>query len=221
MYEKDLPEFWLNLKPESIVTIADTQAIKDSMDAGEGTKGIDYVVKYILKIKHLQGLAEWLLLNLEGTDQDLWLMVKIVDKEMSLRVYYEPPEFESGNREDMIEKEEFWLFKEPEDPDNFEFNDLSYADKIEQTIKTSEGEQELIYNQKAQGVIYGACTCRPLKSGMEESFATLVEYTADQECENPELLIFELGPEDSKEGGHIRMMLGAELNFSDIDVLQT
>jgi len=221
MYEKDIPEFWLNLKPESIVTILDAQAIKDSMDAGEGTKGIDYVVKYIFKIKHVQGLAEWLLFNLEGTEQDLWLMVKIVDKKMSLRVYYEPPEFESGNREDMIEREEFWLFNEPENPDNFECNDLSYAIDIEQTIQTSEGEQELAFNQKSQGEMSGTCTCLPLKSGMEKTFATLVEYIAEQKCENPELLIFELGPEDSKDGGLIRMMLGAELNFNDIDVLQT
>ena len=220
MYEKETPEFWLNLKPESIITISDTQAIKDSMDAGEGTKGIDYVVKYMLRIKHLQGLAEWLLLNLEGTDQDLWLMVKIVDKEMSLRIYYEPPEFESGNRKDMIGREEYWLFDEPEDPDNFEFNDLRYAGDIEQTMQTPEGEQEFVFRQKTQGEMYGTCTCRPLKSGMEETFATLVEYAVDQECENPELLILELGDKDSKVGGYIRLMLGSEVNFSEVDVLQ-
>ncbi len=219
MYDKDNPEFWRNLNPKTIITLNDTQAIEESMEEGEGVKGIDYILKYILKIKQSDNLAEWLLLNLEGDEQDMWLVVKIVDQEMSLRVYYEAPEFEPGNRQDMIDREEYWLFQEPEDIDNFEVDELQFAKQIEHNVQEEDQEEEVLFHQKSQGEMYGTCTSHPPQSSLENTLATVVEYSIEQDYKNPELLVLEIGGRNGSMGGFIRLMLGAEINFSEVDVL--
>lgn len=220
MPDKTSPEYWEQLKPGSIVTLSDEQAIKESMEAGNGPRGIDYTTKSVITVKEMDGLAQWLLFELEGTDQDLWLMAKIVDQDIALRVYYEPEEFEVGDRGDALDRGDYWLFQEPEDPDNFEPTDLSYTTEIQQSMETQAGERDVIFRRKSQGEMHGTCSCEPKMAGIDEMFATVVEYSGPEDYENPEVLLLETGKQDNPNGGCIRLMLGADITPADVDILE-
>ena len=213
MDNKESAQYWRNIKPHSIITLRDEQGIEDSLEKEGSVKGVDYEVNSIQRIMENNSLAEWLFFNLADKDQNVWLMVKIVDEQISLKVYFEVDEFEQGNRKDIIEREDLWLFEKPEDLEHFDYNDLKYALEIIQP--TDKGK--IIFRQKGQGELFGTCTQNPVQSGMEEIFTTIVEYDTVDDCDNPELLILELG--DNKEGGVITLMLGTEINLNEVEVM--
>lgn len=217
MLNIDNKDFWKGIKPGSTITLKDKQAIEDSMEKGNGMKGMDYMVKAVHRLKELNNLAQWTLFLLDDPEDIIWVMVKSVDEEIDLRVYFEHPQFEPGNRKDMINQENLWLFMEPDNPSNFQFNDLIFTDRIE---IEDENEGTLIYGQKGEKEMHCACESSLTPQEGNKSIATLVEYQAKKDCENPELLIFELGGEQGSEGGLIRLMLGCSLRPTEIDVLE-
>ncbi len=226
MTEKTSPDFWREIKPGSTVTLTDEQSISASLELGLGMKGLDYVVKSILKIKEKQGLAEWLMFSLDDDEQEIYLVVKIVDQDLSVYVYYEPDEFDTGNRRDVIERGESWVFEEPPDIDNFKYDDLEYSREIVLNFeivneKGEEEEIEILFEMKGQGVLYGTCAHDPEQSGTENLMAAIVEYRTEDEYENPEAMILELGGAWSDEGGMITFMLGCTINLSEVDVLKS
>ena len=184
---------------------------------GEGLAGTDYVVKTVFRVKELNSLAQWFLFLLDDPGESIWIMVKSVEQEIDLRVYFEHPQFEPGNRKDMIDQENFWLFLEPDNPSDFQFDDLKFTDRIE--IET-DNDRSLMYRQKGTEEMHCKCDLLPLPSGSKTSVATLVEYQAERTCDNPELLLFELGGQGGSDGGLIRLMLGCNLRPTEIDVLE-
>ena len=210
-------EFWKGIEPGSTFTLKDKQAIEDSMEKGKGMKGVDFMVKTVCRLTELNGLAQWYLFLLDDPGEMIWVMVKIVEEEIDLRVYFEPPQFESGNRKDMIDSENFWLFMTPDNPETFQYNDLKFTDFLE--IEEESGEM-LEYKQKGFNEMHCECKMMPVPSGVKDPVATIVEYQAKMACDNPELLLFELGGKDASDGGLIRLMLGCSLGPTEIDVLE-
>lgn len=210
-------EFWQGINPDSTITLKDQQAIEDSVEKGRGMKGMDYMVRSVYHLKELDSFAEWYFFLLDDPEGNLWLMVKIVDQQVDLRIYFEHPQFEPGNRKDMIDQENLWLFMEPDDPVDFQYNDLKFTDFLE---IEQESDQALIYHQKGFKEMHCRCELKPALSGITEFIATIVEYKTKTVCENPELLLFELGGEDSEDGGLIRLMIGCSLRPTEIDILE-
>ena len=219
MEEKESPRFWRELKPGSTISLNDVQALDDSMKTGLGPAARDHVVREIRSIKQLQGPVEWRLFNVEDGDERLWFLVKIVDPDVALRVYFEAEGFEPGTRSELIDREMSWLFQEPEDPDNFRCNELAYAEEIIQGLEVEGEEKEIRFRIKPQGEQHGACTHEPRQSWPQVMMATVVEYATEEACANPELLLLELGGEESEEGGVITLLLGCDVRFSEVDVL--
>jgi len=221
MSDKQNEEYWNRIEPGSIVTLDDSQAIEDSMKKGAGVKGIDYDVKSIRTIRHETGLCTWIMLELGGEEQDIWLMIKIVDADIDVRAYFEVPEFPSGDRADILERGCEWVFVEPEDANDFDLAELEFAQEITQSVAIKEGEsEEVTFSIKEQGVLFGEATHCPELEGVEDvMFIAVAEYITETECENPELLILEMGGQDSERGGFITLMLGAPVNFSEIEVM--
>jgi len=210
-------DFWKGINPGSTITLKDKQAIEDSMEKGNGMTGIDYMVKSVYSLKELKDLAEWYLFLLDDPEDLIWIMVKIVGQEIDFRVYFEHPQFEPGNRKDMIDQEKLWLFMEPDNPGDFQYNDLKFTDLIE---IEDDNDEVLIYKQKGAKEMHCNCNILPVQSGNKNPIATLVEYQAEKACENPELLLFELGGQESSEGGLIRLMPGCNLRPTEIDILE-
>lgn len=219
MEEKESSQFWRALKPGSTISLKDAQALEDSMKAGLGVSARDYVVREVRSIKQLEGPVEWQLFNVEDGEERLWFLVKIVDEDIALRMYFEVEGLQPGTRSEMIEREMSWLFQEPKDPDDFRCNELAYAEEIIQAIEEDGEEKEIRFRIKPQGELHGACTHEPQQSWPRVMMATVVEYASQQACANPELLLLELGGERGEDGGVITLFLGCDVRFSEVDVL--
>lgn len=211
--DKYEPRFWKeDVRVGQTVTLSDPQALKDSLDAGEGAAARDYIVKAIQIVTNDLGI-EWRFFEMYDSEETLFLLVKSVDDAMDLRVYFEPPEFETGNRRDVLDTGQRWLFQEPEDPDDFRFDKLEYTLTIGAPVVPNE------YERKRVGALFGELSFLPPRPEMGDCLAQIVEYQSQEECENPEILILESGGESGDEGGYIMLLLGAPISPEDVEIL--
>ncbi len=212
------PGFWEQVKPGSVVVLSDAQALLEALRQGlDGEGGLNYEVQRILTLKELNDLAAWILLRLKGADE-VWLMVKSVGTEIDLRVYFEVPEFQPGDRADMIDSGMYWLFEDPGPDWKSDYDALRFADAI--TMDQGESEQKAVsicYRQKQPGPLFAGCREQPAP-GRDTYPAAVVEYQTDQVTDNPEMLILEQGGETGQRGGYITLMLGSPVAASDVKV---
>lgn len=189
---KNTKKFWNNIKVGDIIGLQDKQEIEAQIEDGNQLGETDYEVKYIRTFS-AEGdhgiLATYLLIEIENSEKDenLFLSVKLVDNEISLKIFYEVQEFEPGDRYDAINRGDEWIFEEPEETDNFRYSDLEYASTIIRDID----ENEISFTKLPQGDLHGSCISIPEESGVGDIFVTLVEYSTDSECDNPYLMIIE------------------------------
>lgn len=216
--DKRDPAYWRAIKPDTTITLTDEQALRESVS------GQNYLVKQVIKIREKSGICEWLLFELEGQEEapDSWLMAKLVDKEVDIRVYFESDDFESGNRDDIIEQDDLWLFQPPEDPEFcLEHNELAYTKHIGWDFPgDEEGDDDIHvdYNVKI-GELQGDISYDPPQSGQRELLATVVEFDTSDETTCPELLVLEIGHPENEEGGLIRLFFGNSIKPTEVDVL--
>ncbi len=219
--DKTTPAYWQAIKPKSIITISDAQGIQDSMRRGLGVRGIDYAVSSIVQCDHCQGLSTHLIFTLEDTEQDAYLVAKMVDDSVDLFLYFEPSGFTAGSRPELLNQGMHWLFQAPANPDDFDPAELRYTTSISQTKPASGGDPsvELLYALKGQGELQCHHSETPVRAGLPaRMLATLVEYHCDQPNDNPEFLILEVGEERSSRS-FVRFFLGCALAPTEVDVL--
>ena len=213
--------FWQDVDPGDLVVLSDAQAMVEALRQGlDGSGGLNYEVRRVLRIEELSGLAEWSLLELAGADQ-VWLMAKMSGDQVDLRVYFEVPEFPAGNRADLLEAEMHWLFEDPGPDWNSRYTELRFTSTI--TIDQGGENDEptsTSYRLKPFGAQYGSLREQPEIPGATLRPATVIEYLAGVETENPELLLLELGGEDAPEGGFIMMMLGCPVAPTDVKIFK-
>lgn len=223
MLDKFSPDFWRSIKPQSTITLSDQQTLELAMKEGRGLESRDYVVHSVFTFRDNDRFGEWKLFELVDEEQDLYLLVKIVDDQLDVRVYFAPEEdeFDPGNRADMIDDEHYWMFMEPEDPDSFKLEELEFTEEFGWLFDDGKGgETEVVYQMKKQGVLFGEGEDLPVKSGDKPLFTALVEYRSVEDAENPEALILETGGEESDEGGYITLLFGCPVKTEEIDVLK-
>jgi len=216
------PEFWQEIAPGSIITLKDEQTIEDSMKKNLGAKPIDYIVSKVRRIEEQDGMVQWTLCLLKDPDQRIWFMAKSVDRNIDFRAYYEPDEFRPGNRRDMVENGNLWLFQEPRDVNNYKLSELEFTTAIDRETEVHGSTRQVSYEQKSQGVLYGSMTSDPAETGFERGvFTAVAEYvTGDSAVQNPELLLLEMGGEAGSNGGLINLLLGASLTATDFEVVK-
>lgn len=187
----------------------------------ESPQGSMYEVVEIIRIEELSDVCEWLFFRLEpmGEAADSWLMVKIVDQAVDVRVYSPNADFETGNREDLIDNDQMWAFQEPDDPDDFELSELQYTKHVGWDFVDGDDEIHVDYNIKGQGEMQGKVQIDPPKSGQSELVATIVEYESGDDTTSPEMLMLEIGSYEIDEGGLIRMFFGNSIRTTEVDVL--
>jgi hypothetical protein len=210
---------WLALHPNSVILLSDERNLSINM------AGLTTWVKRIIKLPECNNLCTWILMELIDnlSNPSRWLMVKLVDDEIDLRLYRLPETFQRGNRHDLVYNDQasgHWMFQPPDDPSDIVLNDLVYTDEFEW--------DEHMYRKKAQGDF--ACgdfdngppiVELPQLSGLHNSqLATLAEYISSS-APDSEAVIFEIGDPDDDNGGFISLMIGYPLNPSDIRVLES
>jgi hypothetical protein len=205
------PEYWKHLSIGDQISLNDKQSIEDSLDQDESIDGLELTIVGI-NVINLQDMVEYRVFHLTSpkSTQDLFLILKIVDDAMDIRLYFELDQIEPGTRVDMIENEMHWLFNEPLEPDNFELLDLTYSDMIE----SPSGEE---YDKKLE--MHGDIMREPAQSGVENpNLLTLVEYFTEAEVDNDYILFLEEG--DSDAGGLITAYAGYNISVNDIEVFR-
>ena len=219
--DKMTPDFWDDLAVGDVVQMKDEQALKDSLERGDGLNPINYIVGEIRVLEEQAGLATWKLIRLDDAGQQtIWLLLKIVDGLMDVRAYYTPDdEYTPVNRLDLISNGGEWFFDmtNPAIP----VQDAMFAPQIGYAERHSDGRPDfnLDYVRKSSGTLTAEMYITPEPSGMDQPIMTLItEYNSNQECDNPELMILEVGDNDA--GGLVELYLGAPLGETDFDVLK-
>jgi hypothetical protein len=217
--DKSLPADWLTVKPRSIITISDAQGIQDSMRRGLGVKGIDYTVKSVARMNHLDRLSTHLFFTLNDAEQVVYLLVKIVDDLVDPYLYFAVPGLVAGTRRELLDAGMLWLFQQPPNPDNYDPASLRYSLTVRQTVDKDGRQTEVNYNLKEQGELQCDYQETPIPSGMPDALlATIVEYRTGQPVENPEFLILETGARRSARS-YVQFFLGCSIRLSEMDVL--
>lgn len=217
------PDSWRRLKPDSTVTLRDEQTIQEMLEQGDGdlSQGRDYFVKSVITIREMNEAAEWILFELDAPrdDDSIWLVVKVADKDLALSVYFAAEEFEPGNRKELIDREFFWLFEEPGNPDDFRFVELAYASRLRLPVMVGEEEREAEFRKLGGMEFHGKVEFTPPREGMSGMMATVAEYDTSENVPNPRLLVFEIGRPDNEYGGNVTFLQGANIRTSEVDVL--
>lgn len=209
--------YWKAIKPQTTLTLTDAQALRESVD------GQEYLVDRITKLKELNDACEWLLFTLIGVDgaPDSTLMVKIAGKEIAIRVYFESSDFQPGNRQDMVDQSNLWLFQKPKDPEHFLCSQLKYSKHVGWDFPGDEEGDSPIhvdYNVKV-GEMQCSVAYEPHEIGQNSLLATMVEFDTSDKTTCPEMFLLEIGNVKNRHGGLIRMMFGNCIRSTEVDVL--
>ena len=227
MLDKNDPKTWRDtVKVGDILTLTDEQTLADLMDekAANALRGLDLTIVEKERIKQQDGDFEFIWFELEGyksegRDVPLWLAVKIAKgaRDLDLRIYFQPDDFEAGGREDVIDAGNHWLFEPPEDEDDFILGELEHAS----TINNDDEEAGKVVFEAKTPTVFGECW---RASETEPIFISITEYLANKACKNPECITIEYGGLDedgnqSDEGGFVVFRQGETTDANSIDIM--
>jgi hypothetical protein len=213
-------DYWMNVKVGDIIQLTDEQTIEYLLEEGvEGiTNGADFVVQRIKVITEQDNIAKWILYFVELQEIVWYIVAKIIDDDVDVKVYYQPDDFKTGNRQDMIDNDCWWLY---DTPDIIAFEDLDVVDLV--FNKNIEQEENITFS--AEYIFYGKS-----REDEEDDFATVIEYEADTECDNPDILVLELCEiqEDEENeninidfrNSFIMLLQGCNIGINEISVLK-
>jgi len=137
-------------------------------------------------------------------DDNLFFMVKVVDGEYDLRVYYLD---HGGTQEELLE--EGW-YHWTEDRDAF-----AQQFVVEYTDEDSKVSEEVVYRQKSFGPFYKTILKRNISGTTEELVASICEYESEGDIDNPEVFIEWSGEYN---GGWVEVYYGAQLHYSHVEI---
>lgn len=217
LLEESTVSFWRGVKPGDMVTLSDAQTIIARIKQKKGISSENFEITEVLSAKQLNNLGEWRFFRLGETDQVL--LAKIVDKNLSLYVLRDAPDWEPQTREELVNKELLFMFQTPDNPDNFEYEELRYVDQLDESNADVNGDENTIFYIKPQREQHAKADFLPAKSGMGQQIATIVEYIAESNKGyiDTELMFLELGTKASN--GVLRLMVGRPIVSIDVNVM--
>ncbi len=211
------------IKRGDIVSLSDEQTIKQLMEDGVvgAMDGMDLEVESVRCVDS-ESMAQYYFCDLTGQPNaptSLILLIKIVDDQMDRRIYWAPDDVDPGSRSDLIENGCEWLFEEPDNRCEFIPSELSFTKQIVQHVEQYGEVCYAIKGAEVHGEHREVCLVdsRPQP-------ATIVEWIAQTDIENPELLVLEVGGLDENgecltEGGYVVFLQGASVDGTDIQLL--
>jgi len=176
--------YWKSLVRGDFITLSDIQTIRElqSRKVEFAEKGADFeIVRTPRKITSSDGQFWIVLYDIVFRDLKWILVVMGSGEDYDLKAYWVPDDIPSGSREDMLNRNMFWVFEEPKDLNNFKPNDLVFTKSITETIDGA----TVVFERQANW--YGTCV-----EGSNQTFATVIEFKADPtKTENPYYLFLE------------------------------
>ena len=214
-------DFWREVRPESFITINDTEALMASLGQGVGLRGQECVVRSVYEIRQMDGLCEWLFFKLDNDGTEVYLLVTIVpDAEPDFTIFYEAGGFDSGNRQDILDAEQEYIFEEPEDTDDFEIGSLEYANEFFYDQVPEDGPAvECQFIRKSFSPLQAWASRNPPQG--DRLLTTVVQYDTESEgAHSPEALILEMGNPDNDDGGLIQLFFGTSIGSHEMMVIK-
>lgn len=209
----------VDVQPGDSLVLTDPQAMADAAELGY-TGGLPAKVKTISTITEENNRAVWTLIRVETSKaggepdetQELVIMVKTVDQEQSISVLM-ADDVNPGTRHELIERGDNWVFQKSSKK-SYEINDLKYATEIKKTWNVDNSED--IYIQKEQGELHGTVVENPVRSGISQLTATIVEYVSSRkENDNPLLVVLEIG---SSKFSYVEFLIGTDIQANQVRV---
>lgn len=212
--------YWRSITLNSQVNLTDQSALDASAAEGRGMQGMEYTVKEILSITEKDKLCEWLIFKLVHPKQTLYLVVKIVDDNIDLRVFYNPDSIIVGDRNDQLNAQNYFMFANHNPKGKNNLLGLKYTQQIAWTFDYGNGSQEVIFNQKGNMELTGTASYQPRRHAGETLIATISEYLAASDTPEPEIMIVEVGNVKSKTGGAILLLVGNSINEFEMSIVR-
>lgn len=184
----------MDLNINDFVVLKDKQSLRQQMQENKRPIGIITKVVNISTVDSAHTC--WKFYELEC---EMFLVVQTCGAHTELTLYFIPGDFNNGNRADVLNDNNHWLFNEP--LSEWDYGDLEYADTI---INEAEGAT---YKRKL-----------PTIYADNGELQSVTEWVTDAEVDNPELIALEIG--DSDEGGFIRFLQGCQIKSNDIEKVQ-
>lgn len=213
MIPETTPEFWHSIKENDNVILGDEATRKARMEAGKGPTPESYRVASVMTVRNAS--AEWRFILLDEPN-GIVLVVKTVDAEMSLFVMRESEAWTPVTRQEILGTELDFVFQVPPedqiDPEKGFIGDPNSL-KFATALKDDKGTE---YSQKPQGEQNGRISFSPLRSGVSDWVATVVEYISESAVDS-EAMVLEVG---SPSSGVIKILTGKPLSGNDIKVMK-
>ena len=143
-----------------------------------------------LHVKESNNLAEFLFLKMSDEGGEFYLFARIVDEDVDVRIFNEIGWLGIGDRGRLLTEGNNTLFQAPQS-DTWVPADLDWTESFTFNV---EGK-DVAFNRKFTS--YGEATELPKQSGIDVSFASVVEYNSVIPVGNPEIVILELGGIDA------------------------
>ena len=212
--------YWEAVKPGTIVHLTDTQTMLASIGTGQ-SQDKSFIIRSVWRTEELGSLCVWYICRMEAMDhEELFLIAKVVGDVADLGIYFPIEGIDPDNRQGLIDDQEaFWLFQEPDNPDDLDPLELEYTTSFSLTMENDfDGEFDVEYVQTDVGPLQARTTYDPPEDGVTDHLATVVEFAADTDkTENTRAMILEIGEEDNEDGGLVTVLLG-DLIAPDVEI---
>ena len=201
----------LHLCPSSakvgdIIILKDAQTLKEQMDTGEFTDGVECMVSNVQHFLNSSGI-KWTVI--EFSEVELVLIIKRVfgnddksdiDDNVDYKIYYRPDGAVLGNRADWAKAGMLDVL--------FESQDVPLVELL--YVETITNDDGIVFKQKCGSLI---------AESDDEEFCLITEWVTEDKCDNPELIVLEIGGVDSDEGGYIMFLQGVSISINDLELL--
>lgn len=208
---------WENLKVDELVTLKDEQTLEFLMEQGVSgiANGADFTVKRRRVINSQDGSCQWIILDIELGEVYWFLIVKSYGEDFDINVCFMADGIPDGSRFELAEADSMFIFDVPETEEDEEVDpyELDYVTDFED----GDGVQF-----KTSGPVYGTSK----EANEDDSFATVVEYNADKDCENPLAMIMEFNAVEEEDGeinnssSYLFMVQGCQVSLGDVELLK-
>lgn len=194
---------WEQVKKNDIIVLKDERHLHENID------GVPVTISRAERF-HCD-LFELLVFSLVEKPKSLIVVKKVIDI-FEVRFYSEMEWIGKGSRNDLLSNGNQFLFQEPKDVNNFKPKDLQWAEKL---ILVDDKLGDLTFNQKNQGVVWG----KWVDKDHHAYFAGIIEFFTENLTADPEILITEVGGENSDDGGWVVAYEGYKLEVEDLEGL--
>ncbi len=177
------------------------------------TDKVEVLSSTVIDIK--DNLGKYVLLKMIEKEGMFYILAKIIDQNIDVRIYNEMGWLGVGDRADLLDKGHLFLFCKPED-DNTPPVDFDMAKSFNLTIDG----KDIPFDQKY--VMYGEAHEYPPTLKKNKLFTQVTEYSTTASVANPELMFIEICRlndfgETPPNGGLVLPLEGYNINNDDID----